>query len=183
MAENFMNNNNKNMTPGQSGQSMVNSNPYANHAPYNDRDYNQREAYDNRPYDSGHDFNHMERMDGDRDAWMDEWKKERERGTFLHKENKMSRGTMDEDMKKFYHEMMEDFPDEINDANKYLDFARMAKKHGDEEIAEGLIEIAKDEYTHAHFIREILIDEGLEMKPGVNEAFEMLKKRVERIFR
>lgn len=76
-----------------------------------------------------------------------------------------------------------DFGDEISDSNKYCDMAHVAEHEGHEHLAEGLYAMAWDEYTHAKFIHENLIDWGCEIEEKEMMAWHELKERVARKFR
>lgn len=52
--------------------------------------------------------------------------------------------------------LQKDFAEEIADAKKYLCMAKIADNAGDEHDCHYLLEMAKDEYTHACFIHEFL---------------------------
>ena len=97
-----------------------------------------------------------------------------------------------EDKKKSMHEMTmhdikeafkEDFPDEIHDSNKYCDMAMAAEMMGHEELAKGLYMVSHDEYTHAKFIHDHLVDWGCEIPAEEKMNWHELEERVSRIFR
>lgn len=52
--------------------------------------------------------------------------------------------------------LQEDFSEEIADAKKYLCMAKIADNAGDEHDCHYLLEMAKDEYTHACFIHDFM---------------------------
>lgn len=52
--------------------------------------------------------------------------------------------------------LQKDFSEEIADAKKYLCMAKIADNAGDEHDCHYLLEMAKDEYTHACFIHEFM---------------------------
>ena len=76
-----------------------------------------------------------------------------------------------------------DFPDEIEDANTYFDMAKLMEHEGQTSVAHGLYEMAKDEYTHAEFIRKYLIDNGLYIPTDQTNMFDALEERILRKFR
>lgn len=84
------------------------------------------------------------------------------------------------DIKKVF---KEDFTDEVNDANKYCDMAHTAEMMGHGELANGLHAIAYDEYTHAKFIHDNLIDWGVEISETDMMKWHELKERIHRKFR
>ena len=77
----------------------------------------------------------------------------------------------------------EDFLDEIEDCNKYCDMAMAAEEMGHTELARGLYGIAHDEYTHAHFIHDNLVDWGYEIPEKEMLKWHELKERIHRKFR
>lgn len=77
----------------------------------------------------------------------------------------------------------EDFPDEMNDSNKYCDMAKAAEMEGHTELARGLYAMAHDEYTHAKFIHDNLIDWGCEIPEKEMMEWHELKERIHRKFR
>lgn len=76
-----------------------------------------------------------------------------------------------------------DFPDEIEDANAYFDMAKLMEHEGQTSVAYGLYEMAKDEYTHAEFIRKYLIDAGIYIPSEQISMFDELEERICRKFR
>lgn len=77
----------------------------------------------------------------------------------------------------------EDFLDEIEDSNKYCDMAMAAEEMGHAELAKGLYAMAHDEYTHAHFIHDNLVDWGCEISEKEMLKWYELKERIHRKFR
>ena len=77
----------------------------------------------------------------------------------------------------------EDFLDEIEDSNKYCDMAMAAEEMGHTKLASGLYEMAHDEYTHAHFIHDNLVDWGCEISEKEMLKWHELKERIHRKFR
>lgn len=77
----------------------------------------------------------------------------------------------------------EDFLDEIEDCNKYCDMAMAAEEMGHTKLASGLYEMAHDEYTHAHFIHDNLVDWGCEISEKETLKWHELKERIHRKFR
>lgn len=74
------------------------------------------------------------------------------------------------------------FPDEIQDSNSYCDMAKSAETMGDRQTAKYLYAIAKDEYTHAKFIHEYMIDNGLPIPDIQEKAWKELSERANRTF-
>lgn len=77
----------------------------------------------------------------------------------------------------------EDFLDEIEDSNKYCDMAMAAEEMGHTKLANGLYAMAHDEYTHAHFIHDNLVDWGCEIPEKETLKWHELKERIHRKFR
>ncbi|MDE7089366.1 MAG: hypothetical protein K2O54_04540 [Prevotella sp.] len=75
-----------------------------------------------------------------------------------------------------------ELPDEIHGCCKYLDLAKMAEDAGEAELAHGLYEMARDEYTHAKFIHDHLIDWGCEIPQEEVTKYHQMKERIFRIF-
>lgn len=90
--------------------------------------------------------------------------------------HEMTMSDIKEDFKK-------DFPDEIHDSNKYCDMAKAAEMEGHVELAKGLYAMAHDEYTHAKFIHDNLIDWGCEIPEKEMMEWHELKERISRKFR
>lgn len=85
-----------------------------------------------------------------------------------------------EDIKKVF---VEDFCDEMDDCNKYMDMAHAAQMEGHEELARGLYAMSHDEYTHAKFIHDHLVDWGYEFPEKEMMKWHELEERVHRKFR
>lgn len=77
----------------------------------------------------------------------------------------------------------EDFPDEMHDSNKYFDMAMAAEEMGHHDLAKGLYAMAHDEYTHAKFIHDNLVDWGCTIPEKEALHWHELKERVHRNFR
>ena len=98
--------------------------------------------------------------------------------------------TYDSVIKKF----KEDFKDEINDSNTYLNMAKsLAKKETPDmssysemeehkDMIKGLYLMAHDEFTHARFIHHCLVDAGVTIHDDDDSAYRDLKKRIRHIF-
>lgn len=95
-----------------------------------------------------------------------------------HKEAKhrmMSLGEITDDLH-------EDFCDEIEDANKYMDMANSAASMCHYDLADTLCAMAKDEFSHAKFIHCFLKSSGVEIPDEVCKKWEELEQRFRRIF-
>lgn len=101
----------------------------------------------------------------------------------VHNEGKMMNGNKSTmtlaDMQETF---QEDLKDEIEDCNKYLDMAMAAEEMGQMELAHGLCEIAKDEYTHAEFLHKHLKHYGVEMPEMDRANYKKMKERVKSVF-
>lgn len=84
------------------------------------------------------------------------------------------------DIKKAF---KEDFCDEMDDSNKYCDMAHAAEMEGHEDLAKGLYLMSYDEYTHAKFIHDNLVDWGYEFPEKESMKWHELKERIHRKFR
>lgn len=79
-------------------------------------------------------------------------------------------------------EFQEDFLDEIEDCNKYLDMAAEAEAAKMDQLTQGLYAIAWDEYTHARFIHGYLVDWGFTIPDNELLKWHELRERVDRKF-
>lgn len=75
-----------------------------------------------------------------------------------------------------------ELPDEINGCCEYLDLAKKAEETGHTDLAHGLYEMARDEYTHAKFIHDHLIDWGCEIPQNEMMKYHSMKERIFRVF-
>lgn len=76
-----------------------------------------------------------------------------------------------------------DMLDEIDVSQKYIDYSCALKRDDQMELAELVAEMAYEEFTHARFQKEVLMDHGVPIDPEVLGAYEELKERLERMFR
>ena len=82
-------------------------------------------------------------------------------------------------MNAVLHKLLEEFPDEVKGANAYLDLADEAPVHGVHHGASHkLRSIARDEFTHATAIREILIASGITIPEEHQRMYCNLKERI-----
>lgn len=93
-----------------------------------------------------------------------------------HKEHKMM--TM-EDVAAC---LEEDFSEEIADSKKYLCMAKIANCAGDEYDNRYLLEMAKDEYTHALFIHDFMERHNIHIPEEKKECFDKLEEEMSRFF-
>lgn len=87
--------------------------------------------------------------------------------------------TMEEITKK----MSTEFGDEMEDSKMYFEMAKAAEHMNNMELASGFYEISKEEYTHARFIREMLIDHGVTIPEAHKAMWEETEERMMRYFR
>ncbi|MDE7424993.1 MAG: hypothetical protein K2N51_15100 [Lachnospiraceae bacterium] len=85
-------------------------------------------------------------------------------------------------MEDVAHELKKDFAEEIMDSKKYLCMAKVAEKSHCEEDCHYLTEMAKDEYTHAYFIHEFMIEHDIHVHEEQKREFEELKERMKEFF-
>lgn len=76
-----------------------------------------------------------------------------------------------------------DFNDEMRVSNKYLDYAVALEKEGKDCLARRVYEMGYEEYTHARFQMETLIDEGYAISDEDRVMYENLKHRIKTLFR
>lgn len=80
------------------------------------------------------------------------------------------------------HELEKDFVEEIADSKRYLCMAHIAERAGDNEDCHYLTEIAKDEYTHAYFIHNFMIEHDIHIPEEYKHEFEELKETMRSFF-
>lgn len=78
--------------------------------------------------------------------------------------------------------LQEKFAGEVHGADGYLNMAEAAERMGKYELAEGLYEMAKDEYSHADFIADTMKEHGVAASKEEWEAFEALTERIKPLF-
>lgn len=71
----------------------------------------------------------------------------------------------------------ENFVDEVNSANKYLDYYDFAKEHGKEYEAEVLIRVANDEESHARYLLKILGGNDYKISPTEMSMYDEMEER------
>lgn len=76
-----------------------------------------------------------------------------------------------------------DLKDEMEVSNKYLDYAVTAEHCGKDCIARRIYEMAYEEYTHARFQMELLIDCGWTIDDECRVMYEKLEHRLHTLFR
>lgn len=99
--------------------------------------------------------------------------------------DKDSKGTKDKPMTmgEVADKLADDFEDEIGDSRKYLCMAKVAEKSGNGSDSHYLYEMAKDEYTHARFIRDFMEEHDIEIPEDQDSRYHKLEEEIERIFR
>lgn len=81
------------------------------------------------------------------------------------------------DMKHiFWHK----FRDEVSGAENYMDMAEEAEHMGKPHIAKGFKEMAKDEYTHAKFFKDLVKDDEMQ-PPEAMETWNAWHKMINRL--
>lgn len=78
--------------------------------------------------------------------------------------------------------MLKDFGEEIDDANKYCDMAKAAEELGWDRTAEGFYEMARDEYTHAAFLEDVMEKYHVPIPEEHHKKFHELEERMEETF-
>lgn len=79
-------------------------------------------------------------------------------------------------------ELRKDFPEEIADSKKYLCMAKVAEKAHNEDDCHYLLEMAKDEYTHAYFIHSFMEEHDIQVPEEQEEEFMRLKDKMREFF-
>lgn len=74
---------------------------------------------------------------------------------------------------------------EVADSEMYLEAAAAMEKAAgtDDKLVLGLYEIAKEEFSHAYFLREYLIDHDEHIPDECEKAYQDLEARVYYVFR
>ena len=79
--------------------------------------------------------------------------------------------------------MLKDFQEELNDSDKYYEIgSKMRVDVTFSKKAKGFFEMSKDEFTHARWLRDILIMHSVEIPTADNERYELIKERTYRLF-
>lgn len=74
--------------------------------------------------------------------------------------------------------------EEIKDCKSYIRLARMARQHdSSRSFARGFLEIAGEEYTHAEFIKNVMMEEGIDVDEETSHKMRELKEKAEKLFR
>lgn len=71
---------------------------------------------------------------------------------------------------------------EMQDVKNYVDMMKQEDRNGNREWASGFYYMAKDEYTHAIFLHEILEDLDFKMMDATQKEFEEFTKEFEDMF-
>lgn len=75
------------------------------------------------------------------------------------------------------------YEEEIKGANSYLDMFENAYKMGDYDLYKGLAEMAKDEYSHAEFIKGYLENNMVKLDSEECDMLNELEERIAKLFR
>lgn len=78
--------------------------------------------------------------------------------------------------------LQKDFSEEIADAKKYLCMSKIAHNADDHHDCHYLLEMAKDEYTHACFIHEFMERHGLCIPEEHERCYKELEKEMAEFF-
>lgn len=95
-----------------------------------------------------------------------------------HKEKEHKIMTMED----VANELEKDFAEEIRDAKRYLCMAKVADGAGNKHDAHYLLEIAKDEYTHARFIHGFMEHHDMWMQEEYEKSYEKLEEEMAQFF-
>ena len=87
---------------------------------------------------------------------------------------------MMEDLKK---KLVAQLPDEIEDSNMYFEMAQMAANDcHNQNLAHNLFEISKDEYTHAKFIHDFMVMNGMCLPDDLKCKWMTLEARAHKVY-
>lgn len=75
------------------------------------------------------------------------------------------------------------FPEEMKDSETYFKMCKEADEMGNDELANALFEMARDEYTHAEYICEFLKEHGQSIPDDQMKSWKSYKAEVEDMFR
>lgn len=75
-----------------------------------------------------------------------------------------------------------DLEDEINDSKTYFCMHKVAEQAGCDEDAHYLLEMSKDEYTHAYFIYSFMHEHNIHVPEDQAEDFEELQEKMQKFF-
>ena len=79
--------------------------------------------------------------------------------------------------------ILKDFQEELSDSDKYYEIgSKMRADVTFSKKAKGFFEMSKDEFTHARWLRDILIIHSVEIPTADNERYELIKERTYRLF-
>lgn len=78
--------------------------------------------------------------------------------------------------------LKKDLPEEIADSKKYLCMAKIADSADDHHDCHYLLEMAKDEYTHATFIYDFMERHGMCIPEKQKEHYQELKAEMAQFF-
>ena len=79
--------------------------------------------------------------------------------------------------------ILKDFQEELSHPTKYYEIgSKMRADVTFSKKAKGFFEMSKDEFTHARWLRDILIMHSVEIPTADNERYELIKERTYRLF-
>lgn len=79
--------------------------------------------------------------------------------------------------------ILKDFQEELSDSDKYYEIgSKMRADVAFSKKAKGFFEMSKDEFTHARWLRDILIMHSVEIPTADNERYELIKERTYHLF-
>ena len=99
-----------------------------------------------------------------------------EHETDKHKEHRMM------SLSEITDKLHEEFEDEIDGANLYLDMANSAAHMNHYQLAEVLCAMAKDEFSHAKFIHCFLKESGVHVSDEIQKEWTELDNRFHKLF-
>lgn len=78
--------------------------------------------------------------------------------------------------------LSKDLMDEIEDCKKYFCMSKVAEKSNNHEDCYYLLEMSKDEFTHAYFIHSFMIEHDIAIPEEQEKEFEHLKNKMKEFF-
>lgn len=85
-------------------------------------------------------------------------------------------------MEDVVRDLKKDFAEEIADSKKYFCMSKTAEQAGRDEDSHYLLEMSKDEYTHAYFIHKFMEENDIHIPEEQMKEFEHLKEKMKKFF-
>lgn len=85
-------------------------------------------------------------------------------------------------MEDVAHELHKDFEGELSDCKRYMCMSRVADDAGAHHDSHYLLEMAKDEYTHACYIHDFLEKHDIDIPEAQEEEYKKLSEKMREFF-